>query len=309
MTNCGVLFLGGAKRVSMARHFKKSASEMGLQLNLYSYELSHNEPISVEASVIQGLKWSDANVLEDIHNYVLQYDVKIIIPFVDGAIAIATAYRDKYKNVFVPAGSTAGINAMFDKVVAADVFKDAGLTIPETVSMYDGRELIAKPRQGSASQGIVYIKNAEAFNTLGEGYLVQEYIHGREWTVDCYRRVDNGYIECISPRTRDRVAGGEVIETTVHPNATEIIDATRPVLERLDLRGAVTVQFIEGTDGIPRLMEVNPRLGGGAVAAIAAGINIPRLILSEAMGKSANQLQIPKSVIVKRYMEEVVFPL
>jgi len=32
------------------------------------------------------------------------------------------------------------------------------------------------------------------------------------------------------------------------------------------------------------IMEINPRLGGGAVAAVHAGADIPAMIISEALG-------------------------
>lgn len=309
MTLYGILFLGGAKRVSMARHFKQKAEEMGLNLHLCSYELTTVEPIAVEAKVIMGRRWNDPDILEDIHRCVKNFGINMIIPFVDGAISVATEYRDKYGDVFVPAGSTESVTAMFDKIVAAELFAKAGLTIPETVTAYDGRELIAKPRRGSASKGIMRINSVEEFAAVGEDYLIQEFIHGQEWTVDCYRRVGNGQIECLSPRTRDSVTGGEVCITTVRPDATDIIEAAKNTIEALDLRGAVTVQFIVDREGTPRLMEVNPRLGGGAVATIAAGVNIPHLILSEATGHPARPLKAPKPVIVKRYMQEVAFPI
>lgn len=309
MTLFGILFLGGAKRVSMAHHFKQKAEEMGLNVHLCSYELTKNEPIAVEAKVIKGLRWDDPDILEDINRCVKNHGINMIIPFVDGAISVATAYRDKYGEVFVPAGSTATINAMFDKVVAAEEFAKAGLPIPETVKAYDGSELIAKPRRGSASKGIIRINSAEELKAVSEDYLVQEFIDGQEWTVDCYRRVGNGQIECLSPRTRDSVTGGEVCITTVRPDATTIIEAARNAIEALDLRGAITVQFIVNKAGIPLLMEINPRLGGGAVATVAAGVNIPHLILSEATGHPARPLKAPKAVIVKRYMQEVAFPI
>ncbi len=310
MTPYGILFLGGAKRVSMARHFKRQAETMGLNAHLYSYELSAKEPIAVEAKILLGLRWDDPAILDDLHRCVIENGINMIVPFVDGSISVATAYRDRFGDVFVPAGTTDSVTGMFDKKVASRLFMEAGIAVPRTATVFDGRKLIAKPRRGSASKGIKIISSEAEFDAVSaDEYLVQEFINGREWTVDCYRRVDNGRIECISPRTRDIVMGGEVCVTTVHPEATDIIDATHAVLEVLDLRGAVTVQFIEDENGAPLLMEVNPRFGGGAVATIAAGVNLPHLVLNEATGHPASPLQKPRAVIVKRYMEEVAFPI
>lgn len=41
-----ILFLGGAKRVSMARMFQASGERLGLDVNIFSYELSPEAPIA-----------------------------------------------------------------------------------------------------------------------------------------------------------------------------------------------------------------------------------------------------------------------
>lgn len=57
MEELNVLFLGGGKRVSLAEYFINKGKDKGFKVNIYSYELTNQVPISSVAEVIVGLKW------------------------------------------------------------------------------------------------------------------------------------------------------------------------------------------------------------------------------------------------------------
>ena len=54
-----ILFLGGAKRVSIGRMFIDAGRRMGFEVKLFSYELESHVPVSVIAEIIIGLRWRD----------------------------------------------------------------------------------------------------------------------------------------------------------------------------------------------------------------------------------------------------------
>ena len=119
------------------------------------------------------------------------------------------------RRVFVPASGRELVDKMFDKVAAAELFERLGLPIPATYRDGDPcLRLIAKPRFGSASKGIVEINSLQKLYELqgvSHRYLIQERIDNREeLTVDCYVCVRTGHIAGISPRVRLEVSGGEV---------------------------------------------------------------------------------------------------
>lgn len=305
-----ILFLGGAKRVSMARHFKAAASSMGLRCNIFSYELSYREPIAEEATVIVGLKWSDPLVDDDLRRIIAERKVDIIVPFVDGAVAVASRLRDV---TFVPVGDEAGVNAMFNKVQAATAFEFAGLPVPETWAEGSPIEyLIAKPAYGSASQGIIAIDDRTTLDRVlsaGKGaYLIQRRIdHRIEYTVDCYADTVTGDVLVAVPRRRLAVSGGEATRT-VTVSEPRLEQLSRKAIKSLDLRGAVTVQFIHDLDTDRfLLMEINPRLGGGAVCSVAAGADLPSLIIRQAFRLPLTAPEWKAGVEIARYPAEVVF--
>lgn len=307
-----ILFLGGAKRVSIARMFKEAAVRAGLEAEIFSYELSREVPVACEATIIEGCRWSDPDILESLNDVCVSRSIDVIIPFVDGAVRVAADYRDRYGSVFVPTGSPDVAETMFDKVVAARLFAEKGLPAPATYTPGDPcLRLIAKPRHGSASKGIIEIRDLETLDRVlgrGDEYLIQERIDNRnEITVDCYVSVIDGEIKALSPRRRLATAGGEVTDT-VTISDSRIDDIVGRTLSSLGLVGAVTVQLIEDLeDGRLMLMEINPRLGGGAVCSVCAGADIPAMIIAEARGTAAAPLQAKPGVMITRYMQEVVF--
>lgn len=307
-----VLFLGGAKRVSFGNKLINAGQRLGIDVKIYSYELEPEVPIALIGGVIIGRRWTAPDILDHLHQVVGACHINVILPFVDGAISIAGAYVGTYGDVWSPVVNPGKAETLFDKVLSAREFEAAGLDIPPTYA--GGRPvfpLIAKPRHGSASKGIEIIDGINEFRriskTAGE-YLIQSYYpHREEYTVDCYisRR---GETLCVSPRKRLEVVGGEV-SRTVTVDSPEILKASSQAIERLGLRGAVTLQYLRDLEsGRLMLMEINPRLGGGVVCSIHAGADIPSMILSEAVGMTPEKsTKIKSGTMICRYFEEAVF--
>ena len=97
-----ILMLGGAKRVSMARMLKDAGSRMGLDVVLFSYELTPEVPVAVEASVITGLKWTDPDLMDDLHNVVSENRIDILLPFVDPAVEVAARFCESTDSCWTP---------------------------------------------------------------------------------------------------------------------------------------------------------------------------------------------------------------
>lgn len=313
MNKLNILFLGGAKRVSMASKFIEAGRRAGFETAIYGYELSRRCALAAVAEeIVEGRRWSDPALLDDLHEVVTSRHISIMIPFVDPAIEVVARYRDKFSDIFAPVGDADTCRRMFDKIFAAQAFEKAGIAVPETLSGANPRfPLIAKPRKGSASQGILIVENRadwEALSIFHPDYLIQEYITDAiEYTVDCYRSVGSGETLAVSPRQRLATAGGEVISTITVDDA-DITELARLTLEKLDLRGAVTVQMLRDPSSRRAVvMEVNPRLGGGAVAAVCAGADIPALIIAEATDRPLKPTEARSGILVQRYLNEISF--
>ena len=82
------------------------------------------------------------------------------------------------------------------------------------------------------------------------------------------------------------------------------------IIDKLQLIGPVTIQFIENNFNKEiYLMEVNPRLGGGVLASIKAGYNIPKIMLQDATNQKTDKISKGKEVLMKRYFMEEYYEI
>lgn len=306
-----ILMLGGSRRVSMAKLLKESGKRLGYEIEIVAYELETRVPIALEGEVICGKKFSDPDVVDDIARIVKEKDVKIILPFVNSAIEIASLCKERIPEVFVPVADFATTSRMFDKAEAARLYKEAGFPIPRTYTVIDNEmPAIVKPRKGGSSRGIKIFHDVEDLMLLQDldKYVIQEYIeHNQEYSVDCYIST-KGEILATVPRERLEIMGGEVTRTKTCRDP-QLIEMSRKVIEHFKLTGPVTIQFLHDLDRDRYLlMEVNPRLGGGVICSIYAGAPIPDYIIQEALSQKVEPTtKWADGVLMARYQSEVIF--
>ena len=169
-----------------------------------------------------------------------------------------------------------------------------------------GFPLIAKPRYGKGSKGIVKINNENELKYVrfnSENLIFQEYLPGTEYTIDVLSDMECEPILAV-PRIRvETRAGISTVGTIVKDE--NISETCKSIAKFLKIRGPCCIQMKESNDGILKIVEVNPRMGGGTIFAALAGANFPAMILDMVNGK---KLKIPKisEVTVVRYFEEIV---
>lgn len=295
----------------MAELLKRSGERLGFDVRIISYELDDQVPIATVGKVVKGLKWKEPGVVDDIIRIVIEHEVKIILPFVDGSISVAALCREKMPDLFVPASDPDTSVLMFDKILAAKAFREAEIPIPTTYSILDAEmPVIAKPRFGSASRGIKVFHDIEDLMHLSNisEYLLQEFIEDKkEFTVDCYVAKD-GEILVTVPRERLEVMGGEVTRTITR-RLPLVEEMSRTIIRKFNLRGPVTLQFLYDVKRDRYLlMEVNPRLGGGVICSIYAGAPITDYIISEALDIPVRACDDwADKTLMARYQKETIF--
>jgi carbamoyl-phosphate synthase large subunit len=165
--------------------------------------------------------------------------------------------------------------------------------------------VIIKPRSGAGSRGVKLIPDRAALEELGfdESIIIQENLPGEEFSVDVIADLDGNVLAAV-PRSRERVDSGVSIagRTVRRP---ELIRTATEVARAIGLSGVANVQLRYSTEGIPALLEVNPRFPGAMPLTIAAGVDMPSLLLDLVLGRP-----VPSSVdFVElanvRYLEDV----
>jgi predicted ATP-grasp superfamily ATP-dependent carboligase len=156
---------------------------------------------------------------------------------------------------------------------------------------------VIKPRISSGSFGIVYVTKREdiipAYQSVHERYpfpLIQEWIPDGGGTFGLsalFDEASNINAAFVHKKLRMYpVQGGPstLREGVEHP---QIIELGISLLKSLNWVGVGMVEFkVDPRDGIPRLMELNPRFWGSLQLAIVSGVDFPYLMLRMARNES-----------------------
>lgn len=275
-----ILFIGGAKRVSLAEKFIEEGKLRGTNVRIFSYELDENVPISFVAKIIVGLKWNNDNLYNHLQEVIRENKIDIVLPFLDYATIVCAHLKKMGEETFIPVSDEEACEIFFDKKNANSWCINNGIPVPSNTSQFP---LIAKPIHGSASKGILILESLTNLENLKnkDSYLIQKFVKGTEYSVDVYVSTRSREIISIVPRIRLETQGGESIKS-ITVKSDRLIQFSREIIEKTGLIGPLTLQLIEdSTTKDLYFMEINPRFGGAVVNSIFAGANSPKYLLDD----------------------------
>jgi predicted ATP-grasp superfamily ATP-dependent carboligase len=156
---------------------------------------------------------------------------------------------------------------------------------------------VIKPRVSSGSFGIAYLKRREdlipLYQKIHTQYpfpLIQEWIpdgggvFGLSALFDEASNVKAAFVH-RKLRMYPVQGGPSTLREGVHH--PQVMELGLSLLKSLNWRGVAMVEFkLDPRDGIPKLMEVNPRFWGSLQLAIASRVDFPYLILRMAQGEN-----------------------
>lgn len=177
---------------------------------------------------------------------------------------------------------------------------------PEKIDTFP---IIAKPRFGKGSSNIILIENKlelEFVMRKFENMIFQEYLPGTEYTVDVLSDLTEKPIMAI-PRIRIDTKAGISVKGKIVRNSM-IENLCINTAETLGIRGPSCIQLKESNNGELKIIEINPRFGGGTIFTTLAGANFPAMLLELVSNNNNNNLVIPEvsEITVLRYFEEIV---
>ncbi|MEP6843856.1 MAG: ATP-grasp domain-containing protein [Pseudolysinimonas sp.] len=237
--------------------------------------------------------------------------IDVVISTVDVELPPLAARRTHLSGAVLAAASEATLAVTLDKWELAQRcapllrVPQTRLLNPDGVAETWDFPVIVKPRRGAGSRGVRLVESREQLKALGtdEALIIQEHLPGSEFSVDVIAAAD-GQVVAAVPRTRTRVDSGvSIAGQTVHDAGLEQTAAA--VAKAIGLTGVANVQLRYDHAGVPALLEVNPRFPGALPLTIAAGVDMPSLVLDLALG-----LEIPDRIEFRelanvRYLEDV----
>ena len=304
--------------MALLNTFRDALAELGLTGRLIATDITNASPAFHAAD--EGILVPPAGRVEYVpalQDIVHKHNVKLLVPLTDLDLRSLARQRKRFEDIgcAVMVGSEDAITRCRDKARTNALLDESGLA---TINTYTLQEFLAKPFypcfvkpvRGSAGIGAGMLRDEKELwahvATYGDLMLIQEYVPGREYTIDVYRSRD-GQVRCVVPRQRLMVRSGEV-EKGVTVDNPELIDSTIRLVECIgDIWGVFCCQCRWSDDGPPRFFEINPRFGGGVPLAIRAGANLPLYLIQEVLSMpiTAAVGDFTPGVLMLRYDEAV----
>ncbi len=168
--------------------------------------------------------------------------------------------------------------------------------------------VFAKPIAGKGSRNTFLINSENELQNISSKYsdmIYCEYLPGKEYTIDVLSDLEGKAIKAV-PRERIETKDGISFKGKILHNQ-EIENLSINLVEFLKLKGPSCLQMKEDVNGKLKLLEINPRMGGGTIMATLAGVNIPKLILDLYNNVSLDKSDLNyEEITVLRYYEEIV---
>lgn len=176
----------------------------------------------------------------------------------------------------------------------------------EEVNKINEFPIIAKPRFGKGSRDVVKINDLKDLDYISCKYsnmIYQEYLPGEEFTIDVLSDMNSKPLVSV-PRIRLQTRGGISTKGKIILD-NELIEESFKIVRFLNIVGPCCMQVKKDKNNIFKLVEINPRLGGGTIFTTLAGANFPKMIIDMVEG---NSIKIPpiSEITVLRYFEEII---
>lgn len=243
--------------------------------------------------------------------------VDVLFPTVDVELPRLAAARDELAahGTLLASPSLRTLDTCLDKLALAHACAGA-VRVPRTELVGTPQALsgwefpvIVKPRRGAGSRGVRQVGSARELDAVHDedDLLVQELLPGQEYSVDVLAD-STGHVVAAVPRARLRVDSGVAVAgVTVHDD--ELVATASAVARAVGLTSVANVQLKRDADGVPALLEVNPRFPGAMPLTIAAGVDMPSLVLDDVLGRPVPRHLDFAEIANVRYLEDVFLPV
>ncbi len=295
-----VLFTCIGRRVSLLNAFRRAAGRLRRPTHFYGTDTTGLSPalqLCDEGFVIDPITFP--KYLSQLRSIVRAHHVGLLVPTIDLDLRLLAENRDGFERLGcrVLVSNPDVIDICQDKRKTCRFLQRHGFDAPATWSVAaalraDRKKAFAwpcflKPWDGHAGKGTTVVRGRTELLYLSKrvpNAMCQELIGGTEFTCDVY--VDFArHVRCVVPRQRLEVRSGEVSKARVVKHSRIMEEASRLVETLGAGPGVITLQLFETPQGRIKVIEINPRFGGGAPLSIQAGANFPRWILQELAGK------------------------
>lgn len=288
-----VLITAASRRIALIRGFKRALAETPGGGKVWVTDYDRLAP---------GLRFADGyhiaplssskDYIPTLLDVCRKRKIKLVIPTIDEELPLFGRHKKDFMDIgVIPLVSDERVGLICNdksrtaSFFTANAFPFAKTSLPGEVDPDSAKyPLFIKPRSGRGSIGAHMVKDANElrfFSSYVPDPVVQEYLEGREYTIDVLAGLD-GRILSIVPRERLVIRSGVSDKGKTHRNM-KLIGLCKAICERLGVVGPVNMQC-KVNNGKITFFEINPRFSGAIQLTVASGADFFTMIINEAMG-------------------------
>jgi carbamoyl-phosphate synthase large subunit len=299
MREINILITAASRRVPLINGFIHALKSLGLRGNVITTDMNNLSP---------GLYFSDKHYIVPLttdpeyipmlKSIAFKERIHLLIPTIDDELPIFGAQAESFLAMGVRVAISSHQTGLIcnDKRLTYEFLSCKGIPVAKTwlPSELDFANLtyplFLKPRSGRGSVGAYAIHNERElrfFIDYVPDPVVQEYLPGREFTIDVLADF-GGTVISVVPRERLVVRSG-VTDRGRTWNNPDLIELGAKTAEALGIRGPANIQ-VKWHQEKATLFEVNPRFSGGIPLTIAAGADFPAWLIEMRCGRNLTPL-------------------
>lgn len=242
----------------------------------------------------------------DIKKIISSREYDMILPIgVDTTIPCSYYKEELQQYTRIPVADYEILERAHDKYRTIEIAESVNVPVPYTTMMSVEKlteesfnyPIVIKARKGASGSGTRYATSKAELNKIIREFenkkstyihdfekpMIQEYIPGE--LLDVCVLFNKGQPRAALAQRRvvtypPSGGVGIVNETIEDP---ELIELATRLLQKMKWHGVAQIEFKRDEEGVPRLMEVNPKFWGTLELSIAAGLNFPYLLYKMTM--------------------------
>ncbi len=315
-----ILILSAGTRNKVVQYFKKEVGENG---KIIATDCSNLAPAIYEADKFYIVPMiTSPDYLKIILNICDKEKIDGVFSLIDPELSLLAKHEADFRKLgTIPIVSPYDlVEKCFNKYAMAKLFAEKGLkTAKVYMSVKDFEEarkegeidypVFVKPVCGSASLHINKVSSDEELQGLFHMYddlMIQEFMDGTEYGADVYIDLISGKCTSVFLKEKIKMRAGET-DKSISLKEDKLFTSIISFVEEAGFRGMIDIDIFKiGNDWY--FSEVNPRFGGGYPHAYECGINMPKLVLNNLMGKEnvADIGNYEEGIVMMKYNEVMI---
>lgn len=310
-----ILILSSGTRNKLVEYFKNSENID----RVIATDLSENAPALYSADAYYlAPKMTDPSYLDFVLSVCKKENIKGVLPLFEEELLFIAERRNVFleNNVFPIISEYEKIKLCKDKYALNSFLEKEGIPAVKTylandfeMKEKDEKGVFIKPRYGAGSVNTFLVHSKKLLDAIieesSEELIIQPKADGEEYGVDVYVDfISKKPVRCFVKK-KLRMRSGET-EKSVSVVSKDIADFAMNAVYKTGLLGPVDLDiFVE--NGSCRVLEINPRFGGGYPHAQECGMDVPSLIANNINGiESKEGFTYKDGVVAMKYSEIVI---